>query len=60
MKDERFVPLDDDGRPNKQKSLVFMEIFPYLIFLDLDKMDVCRDKPSFFCSSRPRASLAVL
>ena len=30
---------------NKQKSLFFMELFLYLIFLDLDKMDIYRDKP---------------
>ena len=30
---------------NKQKSLFFMELFLYLIFLDLDKIDVYRDKP---------------
>ena len=29
---------------NKQKSLFFMELFLYLIFLDLDKMDIYRDK----------------
>ena len=29
---------------NKQKSLFFMELFLYLIFLDLDKIDVYRDK----------------
>jgi hypothetical protein len=29
---------------NKQKSLFFMELFLYLIFLDLDKMDVYLDK----------------
>ena len=29
---------------NKQKSLLFMELFLYLIFLDLDKMDIYRDK----------------
>ena len=28
---------------NKQKSLFFMELFLYLIFLDLDKMDIYRD-----------------
>ena len=28
---------------NKQKSLFFMELFLYLIFLDLDKIDVYRD-----------------
>ena len=28
---------------NKQKSLLFMELFLYLIFLDLDKMDIYRD-----------------
>ena len=28
------------------KSLFFMELFPYLIFLDLDKMDIYRDKPA--------------
>ena len=29
---------------NKQKSLFFMELFLYLIFLDLDKMNIYRDK----------------
>ena len=33
---------------NKQKSLFFMELFLYLIFLDLDKMDIYRDNPSEF------------
>ena len=37
---------------NKQKSLFFMELFLYLIFLDLDKIDVYRDKT--FLSSLPR------
>ena len=32
---------------NKQKSLFFMELFLYLIFLDLDKIDVYRDKTSY-------------
>ena len=34
---------------NKQKSLFFMELFLYLIFLDLDKMDIYRDK-SVLCT----------
>ena len=41
---------------NKQKSLFFMELFLYLIFLDLDKMDIYRDKttgpPSHFLKSQ--------
>ena len=35
---------------NKQKSLFFMELFLYLIFLDLDKMDIYRDKAAVFPS----------
>ena len=42
---------------NKQKSLFFMELFLYLIFLDLDKMDIYRDKIVF---SPPSASMMML
>ena len=33
---------------NKQKSLFFMELFLYLIFLYLDKIDIYRDKAEDF------------
>ena len=40
---------------NKQKSLFFMELFLYLIFLDLDKMDIYRDKALIFpCFKIPK------
>ena len=37
---------------NKQKSLFFMELSLYLIFLDLDKMDIYRDKSIACCVRR--------
>ena len=44
---------------NKQKSLFFMELFLYLIFLDLDKMDIYRDKADLSCILRKRAMMEL-
>ena len=45
---------------NKQKSLFFMELFLYLIFLDLDKMDIYRDKSTNLGSRNYRGNTTVL
>ena len=42
------------------KSLFFMELFPYLIFLDLDKMDIYRDKVPKNFLKIPRSKVEFL